>query len=222
MRRTGFTYTGKVRGLDNGERDTGGHNEGGASNHTGGNNQEQGRQSQGDRRHKDFKTRRHKTRHKLQILTTGQAPVSDKQSTLNPTTASEHEQEATPRLHCSSNGGSSDVLCYLRRMFSPCPAALMCWWADNQRCETLSAPGNLVTLKLRPSLCQPGAHGEDDRREVARGTNGSRLYLDARLSEGTRVLWEGEAWHLGSDTFTVLTPDMWATIGAVIMDKTPH
>ncbi|TNN60069.1 hypothetical protein EYF80_029738 [Liparis tanakae] len=35
---------------------------------TGGTNQEHGRQSQGDRRHTDFKTR-HKTRHKLQILT---------------------------------------------------------------------------------------------------------------------------------------------------------
>jgi len=33
--------------LDNGERDTGGHNEGGASNHTGGINQGQGSQSQG-------------------------------------------------------------------------------------------------------------------------------------------------------------------------------
>ncbi|TNN88075.1 hypothetical protein EYF80_001656 [Liparis tanakae] len=68
MRRTGFTYTGRRRGLDNGERDTGGDYEGGASNHTGGNNQDQGRQSQGDRPHKDFKTR-HKLRQKLQILT---------------------------------------------------------------------------------------------------------------------------------------------------------
>jgi len=33
--------------LDNGERDTGGHNEGVASNHPGGNNQDQGRQLQG-------------------------------------------------------------------------------------------------------------------------------------------------------------------------------
>jgi len=40
---TGFKYTGRRRRLDNGERDTGGHNEGGAS------NQDQGRQSQGDR-----------------------------------------------------------------------------------------------------------------------------------------------------------------------------
>lgn len=48
--------------------------------------------------------------------------------------------------------------------------------ADKQRCETLSAQGNLLRMKLLPFLCQLGAHGEDGGREVVRGTNSSRLY----------------------------------------------
>lgn len=67
--------------------------------------------------------------------------------------------------------------------------------ADKQRCETLSAQGNLLRVKLLPFLCQPEEHGEDDGREVVRGTNSSRLYLDSQLTEGSRVLRDNEACH---------------------------
>lgn len=43
-------------------------------------------------------------------------------------------------------------------------------------------------MKLLPLLCQPGAHGQDDGKEVVRGTNSSRLYLDSQLSEVTGVV----------------------------------
>ncbi len=120
-----------------------------------------------------------------------------------------NKQEATPQLYCTSNGGSGDDLCYLWWMLSTCILRAVClhhlsclslvlWCAgsaDKQRCETLSAHGNLLRMKLKPFLCQPGAHGEDDGREAVRGTNTSKLYLDSKLLEGTRSLWDWEVCH---------------------------
>lgn len=135
------------------------------------------------------------------------ALISYKQSTWNPTTL-KSKQEVTPQLYCTSNGVSSDVLCYLRWMLSVCllwavclshlPCLSLLWCAgsaDKQRCETLSAQANLLRMKLLPLLCQPGAHGQDDGKEVVRGTNSSRLYLDSQLSEVTGVVRDWEARH---------------------------
>lgn len=73
-------------------------------------------------------------------------------------------------------------------IFSACP-----WCSDVlvvliSRGVRHSAQANLLRMKLLPFLCQPGAYGEDDGREVVRWTNRSRLYLDSQLSEGTGVL----------------------------------
>lgn len=117
---------------------------------------------------------------------------------------SNKNQETTLQLYCTTNGGSCNVCCYLRWMLSLWILWAVClihlpglslvpWCAgstDKRRCETLSAQGNLWRMKLQLFLSQPGAHGEDDEREVVKGTNGSQLYLDPLLSEGTWV-WRG-------------------------------
>lgn len=74
--------------------------------------------------------------------------------------------------------------------FSVCPWCSDVLVAPISRGVRHSAQGNQLRMKLLPFLCQPGAHRKDDGREVVRGTNGSKLYLDS---------WLPETWVLGTE-----------------------
>lgn len=75
--------------------------------------------------------------------------------------------------------------------------------ADKQRCKTLSAWANLSRVKLSPVPCQLGTHGEDDWREVQRGTNSSSL----PESDGVRGTERLGAFRVSSNAFIYL-PDL--------------